>query len=329
VWDFPDEVATSGAGPVRALDGSETMVTGLPLGRILPTGDGAMESPMVFEGRLLYMAAPRNDVPAPEMANQSWAIDDQYFGAWEVMLTPPSENYGYQSGRALEVARPIGESDATIFEPWLVRGADESVWLLFATETGAHAARGASVEGPFENPIELASESAAGRPLRRPCAISRDDGGFDVYLTDGVDIYHALGDRDFGLSALTPIPLLSDAVDDLGRTETAVMNAAPVRAITPTGRSMVRIYFEVHRSDATVHLGMAASLDGINFERTTSRVFDDELNPRFPAPFLEVPHTTRLVLSRSYFVDNIQHRALIGAVTPASTPADDEEDGSR
>lgn len=326
VWEFPAEVSTSGTGPFRTLTSEETRVSGLPFGRVIALRGMALESGMHFEGRLIYAAAARNEIESPEEATGDWAIDWTYFGQRQLFLSPETSGLGFSEGVAIEIEGEPGTSASGVFDPWLFRDSSGALLLLFATDEGVYFARADDIEGPYRSPTRFADASPSGRNFRRPTAIIAEGGGYHVYMTDGAQVYHAFADEGFTVGEATTVELATLVVDNQGRTETAVMNAAPSRSITPTGRMVWRLYFEAHRSDGTVHLGMAASLDGVEFERFDGRVYDEDFNPRFPAPTLDPPYTTRLIVSRDHEDQAVQHRALIGAVTPAYMEYTDPEE---
>ena len=319
-WPLPSEVATSGTGPFRRLADSETGVPGLPLGRVIPQRSAAIESATPVEDRLLYVIAERNDLASPEALPESWVIDPMYFGPRRIFISPPSTGIGYESGSEVEISASADFSfDSDVFDPWIVRTPDDSFRLFFVTSDGVFTAISERVEGPYSQAAQLVAPAEDDQTIRRPAVVSAADSGYLLYLSAGDAIAFIALDDDFnanGTLTLLDTPPAAEIVDD--SPEVAVRNPAAIWVRSPTGRDTLRMYFESHREDGSVRLGMMASADGLVFERFLGRVYDDSDNPTFPAPIIDADLATRLVFTRDHIVDNVQYRAPVAAVTPGA-----------
>ena len=323
-WPLPSEVATSGTGPFRRLADSETGVPGLPLGRIVAQGDEAIESATPLQNRLLYVSASRNDTPSPEALPESWAIDPTYFGPRRIYLSPESNSIGYMPGTEIRIESTDTESfDGEVFDPWLLTQEDGIHRLFFATANGVYVASSSTIEGPYRSAVQLAENSGTSEVYRRPCAVIDPAGGYLLYLTVADSLAFVTLDSALQASGeISPILIPAAPLANDDSPESAVKHAGAIWATSPTGRTTLRMYFESHREDGSIRLGMMASSDGIEFERFPGRVYDDGDNPSFPVPLVDEQLATRLIVTRDHVVDNVQYRAPIALVTPGSVSYD-------
>ncbi|MEM9073414.1 MAG: hypothetical protein AAGE52_33220 [Myxococcota bacterium] len=309
---FPDPIQTSGTGPFRRLDLAESGVPGNPPGRaILITG--ATTGGMFAGDHLFYVAAaPLGEPPERAAGLLPDEVDWAQFEARAISRTPARANdLGHELGDVILEASEAWEGDA-VFDPWVVLLDDGRARLYYAGAEGVGVAEAPSVDGSFSR--------VAGpiiNDVRSPSVVRDPAGGWLMFVETSAGISVARSDDGVAFGELTELSLLGPTEDGLP-TEVSVRRPGAVTVQTPTGRTVVRVYFEVVFSDETRAVAIAGSEDGSTFERRPSTVYAEE-SPGSPAPFVDEDGVTRLYVSVEDEVrgTDLQARAIVMTVAPA------------
>ena len=310
---FPAPVQTSGAGPFRRLDRYETGIPGSPQGRAVMI-DGATTGGMFVPGFLFYVqASPQTDPPDRDAALPPDAVDWDQFEPRRILRAPSRPtDLGHDAG-----AEVLGPSESWegggVFDPWVVVDETGRARLYYAADGGIGVAEAPTVAGEFTRVAGPIVEGA-----RSPSVIPDPAGGWLMYFesAEGIGIARSADGLAFteetrNLALMAPTPATEP--DDV-----SFHRPGAVTVTTPTGRVLVRLYFEAVRADGTRAVAFAASEDGTSFERLPGAVYTED-DPGAPAPLVDAEGRTRLYLT----VDatrrgtDLVTRALVMAVAPA------------
>ena len=323
----PDAYPHGGTGQFRILGRDE--VGGSALG----LRGHALDGSMVAEGYLFYAAAPLLEEP-PEVPEEH-PPGEVFWDAFEpraIHRAAPRDDRGFNPGSPILSASESWEG-SEVFDPWIVIDG-ERARMYYAAEGGIGVAEASSVDGTFtrvgSGPI---LEAAGGASPRRPSVVRGVDGASWMYFDDGGAIGVARSedgvafervDGDSSTAAIDPLVIRGE---DLGEEpEVNVGMPGAVALDTPTGRRLVRVYYESRREDGSVVAYVAGSADGIAFERHELPVME-EADVRFPAPVLLDDRITLLHVNLPA-TGTYQMRALGVAVSPAAVsfaPPDNDE----
>lgn len=314
---FPGPLQTTGVGPFRLFTGDETNLPSRPVGAVI-VGDFATTGGMRTEAALWVAAAPVLDpVPERDPDVPEDEIDWAQFGARSILraATRP-EDFGFLTSEVVLEATEAWEEDA-VFDPWAFPLPDGRVRLYYAAAGGIGIAEGPA-SGPF---VKVAGPILT--DARSPTVIQVGDGSFWMFFERGDGIARATSAD--GLDFVVADEAIDVGLADAELAETRFAHPGAVFAVSPTGREMVRVYFEAHREDGTQVLALAASLDGVAYDRLQNPVLgvpegDDDY--RAPAPYLREDSVTLLYATAPKTIrgdhDAIA-RAIIGSVAPAFT----------
>lgn len=311
-----------GVGPFRVLETSETGTAAGPQGRVLAVRQATDTAMVTEDGWLFYAAAdPMEGAVMPDGAP---ATEVQ----WELMeprqlfrSEPGDAKAGFPAGEEVLSATEAWEGEE-LTDPWAVATADgRAVRLYYAAEGGFGVAEAPSVDGTFSRlggPI-LAPE--AGETLRRPSVVFHggrwlmyfDRGGGRIGVaesTDGVSFDRI--EEELGLAEPAGAAAMLELEPEVG------VGMPGVTAVTTPGdRHVIRMYLESIRADGSRWISLAASLDGLTFDRLDRPVVEEE-HRGAPAPFVIDDRTTLLYHTAPRTMGDLQVRALVAAIAPRS-----------
>ncbi len=326
VGEFADPISTAGAGPFRFVDKYETAIDGEPANAIVMVSGDAMSSG-VAAGDFLFFAAADANLVAPDR-DPTLADHEVDFARFEPRtIRRASSNgwAGYIEPEEVFVAEEAWEGDA-VFDPWPVLLPDGTLRLYYAAEGGIGLAEASSVDGTLERVGDghvLGELTDDDLVPSSPTVVVDDVLGTLMYFELGGDIAVARSDDgvDFELVDGDPSTAAWDPLDlpaappmaDDDPVELRIGHPGAVIAAMGSGRRTVRLYFEVFLSDETRTIGFAASLDGVDFERSARTIVAGESSGT-PAPIVDAEGNTRLFVTQSSERANEQRRALYLAV---------------
>lgn len=288
---FPEPIQTSGVGPFRPLDSTETGIDAEPRGRVQETtgasGGGMRAGDFFFS----VESQPLADAPARTPGLLPTQVDWARFEPRSIARAPIREGFhGFGAGTVVLEASEAWEGDA-VFDPWVVALADGRARLYYAAAGGIGVAEAPSLDGTFtrvgDGPV-LADASG-------PSVVASDEGFLMYFERDGAI---GLATSSDGLAFTIEIASLAlDAApseDPEAPSEVSFHRPGAVWASTVAHDRVLRLYFEVRRDDRTFAATMAASLDARSFERLAASVYGGEESSSAPAPFLMPDGTTLL-----------------------------------
>jgi hypothetical protein len=314
--DFPDPVQTSGVGPFRLLDAVETGLEGEPVGRVMDatgaTGGGLFVEGFVFHVHADPLAAPPERDPTLAPYEVDWAR----FEPRSIRRSAANANtFGTTSGEVVLQASEAWEGDA-VFDPWAVVLADGTHRLYYAAEGGLGIAEGPAggaltkVPGPIAGPVAGA---------RAPSVVVADDGSFRLFY-EAAGVLRSMTSSDglaFGADAAVP---LMDPELPFEAGELSHHRPGAVYATMPSGRRVLRLYFEVRLDDDTqlVTIATAAAEDLSGFERLSDAVWPGDEFGGAPMPFLDDEGRTRLYFTLSTLDPDVEPtRTFVVGLAPA------------
>lgn len=313
---FPGPLQTTGVGPFRLFTADETNLIARPPGAVL-IGDFATTGGMRTQEALWYAGAPVLDpVPERDPDVPEGEIDWAQFGARSILRAETrAEDMGFVTSAAvLEASEPW--EDGVVFDPWAYPLPDGRVRLYYAGAGGIGIAEGPA-SGPFVKLPGPVLEDA-----RSPTVVQVGDGSFWMFFERGDGIARATSPD--GLAFEVAEEAIDVGLIDPELGETRFAHPGAVFAVSPTGRETVRVYFEAHRTDGTQVLALAASLDGVSYDRLENPTLgsaDGADDYRAPAPYLREDGVTLLYATAPKTIrgSGAVARAIIGSVAPAFT----------
>jgi hypothetical protein len=313
----PGVLPHGGTGEFRPLSAEETGIRGTPTGRALPVRD-ALDSASVAAGHLFYAAAVLPDTaPEPTADPVPNEVIWSDFEPRRIHRSAPTERPGFFIGDEVLAASQPWQGPA-VYEPWVLVLDDGRALLYYAAAGGIGLAEASAVDAVFapvgDGPV-LDAGAGAVAP-RRPSAVWHA-GRVLLYYDAGGALGLATSADGRAFERVTDaLPLGPDLIED-GSREVAVGAPGAMVAVTPTGREVVRLYFESHRDDGRRLVSLAASLDGERFERFERPVVDED-DRRLPAPVAVDARTTLLYVMAPREQSGREVRALVAAVAPRS-----------
>lgn len=342
----------AGLGPFRRLDAEEIS------GRLAVRSVGLVESGMILRGAgpqqwLFYAAADLPPAPPPPDAgaDPDAAVDSDAgmdgdagmdvdagtspdagiagdagidAGAPEpnldeflprrILRSNAADGPSYSGAFVVLEASEAWEGDA-VYDPWVIALADGRVRLYYAAAGGIGIAEAASATATF-----VRVGAAPVLPgLRRPTLAQRPDGapGYFLYAEDSGTIVVARSTDGLTFDAPVPVDLGFPAPDG-GSAQVAVGSPGAGLQHPQVDPARIVLFFESRRADGSRTLGMAASRDGLAFERATLPPMGTALRERFPAPDLVDAHTTLLYYTFGNVLREHASRALTVSVSPGT-----------
>lgn len=329
---YAAQVLNGGTGPFRLATPTETGIPSLPKGKMIDS-TSPIGRAQLTDGAVFYEVAAVAAVPGTRDASlPSWEID--FRNEWSprriarsmqhVVDSASVTRLGYQVGTDVLVPTLAWEANG-VGEPAIVQRPDGSVRLYYATDQGLGVAEAPSVDGTFTRLVTspILGDVDGHGPASSPAPVLMPNGETWLYVAAGDAIYLAtssdglaftLVDLDPGTVAVDPLSLPPPSTNggdagvdagtdagvdvDAGVPITEVGFRAPTALVTRShvGRTIVRLYFEVRRSDQTSVLAMAGSFDGRTFERAGALAYA-KTNPTRPACFLRADGITLLTFA--------------------------------
>jgi hypothetical protein len=213
------------------------------------------------------------------------------------------------------LAAEVAWEGEEVFDPWAVVLPDGRTRLYYAAAGGIGLAEAPTRDGTFtrvgDGPILAAGPGGA--PIRRPSVVR--DPTSSGYLLFAESAGRVVRSRSAdGLSWDAPADAAIDLVGDAG----VVAYGAPgaVLVVPEVGPPRVVVYFSARTADGTPRLGIAASLDGVAFERALLPAFPRARAESFPAPFFFEPGAALLYFSSADTQGRERARKIEAAVSP-------------
>lgn len=290
--DFAEAVTSSGVGPFRTLlpeelGGADALAGMRGVGR-------AVEIP----GALFFDRAASDE------------FDPDLYRA-----LPHELGCASYRGKELVLSPELPWEGARLFDPFVLVRDDGGLDLYYAGEGGIGLARSERFLGAFsrvgEGPILEG-------PRRSPSVIRDEELGEILYFEEAGRIHAARrGSPTAGLiveeAPLLPLiaPFSNEPQDD------EIAHTAPFAIVgeMPSGRRTVRLYFTSIRASGERHLMMAASEDGVRFERSPFPIVN-LANARAGAP--SVRHEEEGIVHLVY-IEDAQRGLVQRAVSPPET----------
>lgn len=344
---FPFPIRTSGVGPFRQLAEFETSVPGTIDGLAIATRGSAIGSGAIADERLFYSAALLLEEP-PDRAEglEEWQVDPAQTEARRILRAAPRTEMGTLDGAPVRLLGNDGDEvvlsgdeaweGGEVFDPCPVLLPDGRVRLFYAGLGGIGLAEASSVDGAFTRvgTEPLLADGGDGTPPRSPTVVEHPALGWFMYFerSDGIGVATSSDGANFTLADPDPTtsevdPIFTDVPEPLAdeAMELAVTSPGATWGVTPVGRGTIRVYLEVHRDDGSTMISMAASEDGLLFERLDAPSMERD-NPRAPRPYIQPDGITRLYVTIDRSERGTVARSLVIGVTPADRfIADDPE----
>jgi len=311
---FPGPVQSSGVGPFRVAFSTETSVEleERP-GAALATGRAVEKSSLAPSGHLFYAAADLLGSPPdrdPELAEGE--VDWARFEGRRIYRSAPRADLGFDEGSEVLEASETWEGEG-VFDPFLAV-VDGRTLLYYAAAGGIGVAEAGDVEGTFTKLPGPILEDA-----RSPALLPDPAGGWLLFYTssEGLGVATSSDGLSFTVREVDVADLLDGDGDEDTPHELRAASPTAVLATTPTGREVLRVYFEVVFDDGTRALSMIAGEDGVTWERLQGYVFQNaDESPAAPGVALR-EEVTVLYFTMPFEQSDAQTRALVAAVAPA------------
>lgn len=314
---FPGVVQTSGVGPFRLLDSTETGGFGAPNGRVLFSRD-AVGRAMMADGFLFYPRASVVDEPPernPDLPEGE--IDPAQIEPFAIFRGVPREVDGedvlegavsFDGGTMVLEASESWEGES-LTDPWVHVAADGTARLYYAADGGIGVAEASSADGSFTKVAGPVISDA-----RAPAVVSFGGETLLFFEADGGTIGFARSSDGRAFTEETR------ALDLTLAGESALGAPGALVATTPTGRTVLRLYFEAVSGEGLTTLSMAATEDLTSWDR-----FDLEIgiastveDAREPTPYLRDDGITVLIVTRDADSRGVVLRAMCGLMAPAN-----------
>lgn len=282
---FPDPIQTSGVGPFRILDSFETGIDNIAAEGLVPSDLQATGGGMFAGDHFFYTVADESDTPPEERdaSLPSSAVDWRFFEPQRIFRSAARDaDLGHDPG--VEVLAPDAGEDG-VFDPWVVVLDDGRARMYFATSDGISVAEASAVDGTF---ARTAGPFLSG--ARGPSVVRFEGEWLMVYESSG-ELFVTRSADGLSFDAGTAIDVSFEPEE--GPAESAYGRPGVVVATMPSGRTLVRIYFEIIYEDGTQQISIAAGEDGVTFERFGGVVHGDD-SAGSPAPRLLEDGTTLL-----------------------------------
>jgi len=314
---FPDIIQTSGVGPFRLLDATENGGLAAPSGRVLFSRE-AVGRAMMAEGFLFYPRAPVVDEPPerdPDLPEG--VIDPAQVEPFALFRGTPREVDGddvlegavsFDGGSMVLEATEAWEGES-LTDPWVHVGADGTARLYYAAEGGIGVAEAGAADGTFTKVAGPVVTDA-----RAPSVVTF--GGETLLFFEAEGGTLGLARSSDGLTFTEESRDLELALAG----ETALHAPGALVATTPTGRTVLRLYFEAVNAEGVTILSLAATEDLASWDRleTEIGILSTVEDARAPSPFLRDDGITVLLITRQSDSRGVELRAICGAMAPAN-----------
>lgn len=321
---FPGPVQTSGVGPLRPAFTTETNIDGAVAGQALEIERQAIgSSQATASGHLFYAAAPfLDDRPGRQDGLGDGMVDWNQFAARRILRSAPRSDLGFDEGDVVLEAEFAWEQGA-VFDPWVVALPDGSVRLYYGTAGGKiGVAEAPSVDGTFTKRPDSIVDGVS------PSVVANPNGGWLMFFESPMGIGLATSSDGFNFDVQSEDLGWLLPADDNDETpnEAQLRSPGALVAVTPAGRLVIRVYFEVVFDDGSTRISMAGGDVDWNFDRLEGYVYEGDVEAGTPRPHLTPEGIT--VLYASVASRNLQRRHLIAGVIPphhrfAEPPAED------
>ncbi len=315
--DFPDIIQSSGAGPFRLLTAEETGGLAAPNGRIYFNRQAVQRS-MVADEMLFYDGADQVDEPPdrnPDLAEGE--LDFAQLGPSRIFRSEARPVDGtdvfegalsFNGGPMVLEASEAWEGES-VFDPWVHVDDDGTARLYYAAEGGIGVAEASSVGGAFTKVAGPIVTDA-----RSPTVVR-----FDGQL---VLLFEATDTGTIGLARSSDGRAFAEDTRALALElagETALARPGAVVATTPTGRSVLRVYFEAVGAEDLRIITLAATDDLTSWDRHELEIgiLSTVEGARAPTPLLMDDGITALTLTRPRETRGVEVHAVCGAMAPA------------
>lgn len=308
----PEALPHNGTGRFGLFNDAQTMLSPRPPGRAILLRDSAFDRGSVAAGHLFYSAAPVLAMPPMRDPMVPFgAIDWAQFEPRAIYRSPPRENIAFDDGTLLLSASEAWEG-ASIREPWALVRENGSTLLFYVGDGGIGLAEAPGPDGAF---TRVGAAPIVPGNVRHPSAIELA-GAILLYVETpaGLALFRSTDARTF-----TPESGLDLGEDVLAgeTTEESIGGPGAIVYRSPIDRDVVRLYFESRRSDDHTQVLLAASSDGVVFERFPRAVLA-ELDHTTPSAVIVDDRVSYLYLHARRSDDEIEYGTLVGGVTPAS-----------
>ncbi|MAQ19082.1 MAG: hypothetical protein CMN30_30320 [Sandaracinus sp.] len=309
--DFPGPLQTSGVGPFRLLDEAETGTEFRPDARLVRP-QGAYGRAMVAGDRIFYDLAPVvDDVPDRAEGLPEGDIDLAQVGPFTIrrgarVAGDDAAPFGFEPGAEVLAATETWEGDS-LRDPWAVESRF-GAQLYYAAAGGIGMAAAAELGGTFTKAAGPLVEDA-----RAPSVVEWEG---ELLL-----FFEATDTGTLGLARSTDGSTFTVETRELPLAlagEGALAAPGAVVAPSPTGRSILRVYFEVFDAEGVRLVSMAGTDDLSTWDRLETGVLGVLEDARGPTPVLLEDYVTVLVATAPFESRGVQLRAPVGAVAPSS-----------
>lgn len=263
--------------------------------------------------------SPDASMPDAGLPPERDAVDWARFEPRRIFHSPPGEAWGFTPGTVVLEAEEAWEG-GYVTDPWVVERADGSFLLFYAAAGGIGVARASQIGGPYtRDSAPLIAAVGSDVPRRATVVRTADlEGAPAVELLVYYELAGQIHVGTFDGSAFDELATLEPPAlpqrDDRDGDEIAVGAPGAGVVVTPSGRSVVRVYYESRRSNGTTLIALMATADGQTFDFFDRPVFA-ERNRQAPSPRQVDGRTTILYA----WIPNRQNGAIINALTPTSS----------
>lgn len=315
----PGLLPHGGVGPFRDLSADETGIVGPPDGLARALTPDALDGVALTEaGDLYYAGAPLAAAPTPRPADLPET--DVHWGAFaarRIYRAVGDESPSFQAGSVVLMAEAPWEGEA-LEDPCPLSMPDGRTRLYYAAAGGIGLAEDAGSgfsrvsAGPLLGRVfeGTAREGVPGEPS----VVVGPGPAYWLYFSVGAEI--GVARSEDGLSFTDVRRLDLSGPDETTSPEVAVASPGAVALTTRAGQRIVRLYFESVRADGSHLIYLAASDNGVDFERSVLPV-DAALDKRSPAPRQVDERVTLLYATAPAIGAGRQVRGLVASVAPS------------
>jgi hypothetical protein len=241
-------------------------------------------------------------------------VDRSKYQPRVIFRSAPSRLPRMEPGERVLAAEAAWEGDE-VFDPWAVVLPDGRTRLYYAAAGGIGLAEAPTRGGAFVRvgAGPLLAAGPRGAPIRRPTVV-RDpaSAGYLLFAESGGRIVRSRSADGVAWSAPEDVAL--DLAADAGVVSVGTPGA--VLAVPEIGPPRVVLFFSARTGDGTPRLGIAASLDGVAFERALLPAFPRNRAESFPAPVYFEPGAMLLYFASSDTQRGERARKIEAAVSP-------------
>lgn len=297
--DFAEAVTSSGIGPFRALTPEE-------LG-----GDAALIDQ--------HGVGRASEIPGALFFDLALSVDESdgsepILGLFRAL---PHE-LGCASYRGLDpvLSPELAWEGSRLFDPFVSVKADGSLELLYAAPGGIGLARADDLHAAFRRTSEAPILDG---PVRAPSLVRDELLGERLYFEEAGRIFTATLEADGNARRDEPepiVPLFPPGSFGGDQLEEEIAHASPYAIIgeMPSGRRTVRLYFVSIRASGERQLMMAASEDGIVFERSPFPILALPKTKKAGAPSARIDEDGRI--THLIYIEELERGVVKRAISP-------------